>query len=124
MGSTFFHATHYKNGKVDRKAEFIELLNDLGIKGNYSIRGNVAYCACTGVDKDTFTEYTYCTVVVTYLNSKDYFNFGYKIFDESECPIYYDVPKSIFSKLTELPQKHKGYSDEWRSKCKERLSIA
>lgn len=137
MGWTSYHATHYKNGKVDRKAEcdayFMEGLN----RGNYDILkssmvGKVYYAAVKPLkkyDKDNdgnqiivdipINEQEVIGVVfLTSTDSKDYYNFSYKEMDETVGPCYYDCPKGILDLLTPTNSK---WANNWRNKCREQL---
>lgn len=139
MGWTEYHATHYKKGKVDRKAEcdayFMEGLN----RGYYdvlksSMVGSTYYAAvkqlkkCGG--KDDKGEYIYtdipeneqqvfAVVFLTSTNMKDYYNFAYKPMDETVGPYQYDCPKSILDLLTPTENE---YANEWRKKCCENIA--
>ena len=139
MGWTEYHATHYKNGKVDRKAEcdayFIEGLN----RGFYellksSMVGSTYYAAVKPLKKsggkDENGEYIYvdipkneqrvfAAVFLTSTNAKDYYNFAYKDMDESYGPCQCDCPKGILDLLTSTENE---FANAWRKKCYENLS--
>ena len=131
MGWTEYHATHYKKGKVDRKAEcdayFMEGLN----RGFYdvlksSMVGSTYYAAVKPLKKykDINTEeivdipeneqQVFAAVFLTSTNIKDYYNFAYKLMDETVGPYQYDCPKGILDLLTPTESK---YANEWRQKC-------
>ena len=98
MGWTGYHATHYKNGKVDRKAEcdayFMEGLN----RGHFNVLkssmvGSTYYAAVSPLKKsngkDDNGNYIYVdipenerivfgVVFLTSTDAKDYYNFSYK----------------------------------------------
>ena len=137
MGWTSYHATHYKNGKVDRKAEcdayFMEGLN----RGYYkvlksSMVGRVYYAAVKPlqkyskdkngneiiVDIPTNEQEVFGAVFLTSTDNKDSFNFSYKAMDESYGPCYYDCPKRILDLLTPTDNE---YANNWRAKCKETI---
>lgn len=138
MGWTSYHATHYKKGNVDRKAEcdayFMEGLN----RGYYdvlksSMVGSVYYAAVKPLkrygDKDangervivdipTDEQQVFGAVFLTSTDSKDYFNFSYKEMDETVGPCYYDCPKGILDLLTPTDSE---WANNWRAKCRERL---
>lgn len=137
MGWTSYHATHYKNGKVDRKAEcdayFMKGLN----RGYYdvlksSMVGKVYYAAVKPLkkyDKDNdgnqiivdipINEQEVIGVVfLTSTDSKDYYNFSYKEMDETVGPCYYDCPKGILDLLTPTNSE---WANNWRTKCREQL---
>lgn len=136
MGWTSYHATHYKNGKVDRKAEcdayFMEDLN----RGFYdvlksSMVGSTYYAAVKPLKKykDVNTkeiidipkeeQRVFGVVFLTSVDNKDYYNFAYKDMDESMGPYKYDCPKSILDLLTPTESK---YANEWRKACYENLA--
>ena len=130
MGWTSIHATHYKNGKVDRKAEcdayFMEGLN----RGYYevlksSMVGRVYYAAVKPLkkyDKDTNgneiivdipinEQQVFGVVFLTSIDNKDYHNFSYKDMDESMGPCYYDCPKGILDLLSPTDSE---WANNWR----------
>ena len=136
MGWTSHHATHYKNGKVDRKAEcdacFVEGLNT----GCYdvlksAIVGSTYYAAVKPlkkyknietkeiVDIPKEEQRVFGVVFLTSVDNKDYFNFSYKDMDETCGPYKYDCPKSILDLLTPTESE---YANEWRKKCYETLA--
>lgn len=138
MGWTSYHATHYKNGRVDRKAEcdayFMEGLN----KGYYdilksSMKGSVYYAAVKPlkkyskdingnkiiVDIPLETQQVFGIVFLTQVDTKDYHNFSYKDMDETMGPCYYDCPKSI---LDLLSPTNNEYANNWRAKCREQIA--
>ena len=137
MGWTSYHATHYKNGKVDRKAEcdayFMEGLN----RGFYdvlksSMVGSVYYAAVkplkhygkdengneTILDIPMDEQRVWGVVMLTSTDSKDYFNFSYKDMSESCGPCYYDCPKGILDLLSPTDSE---WANNWRAKCREQL---
>ena len=125
MGWTSYHTTRYKaNGDVDRKAECDGLWNgELYEVVKSTMVGKVYYAAITQtatIERGSTilipeTERrTFGVVVLTSVDSKDYYNFGYKGMTESMGPGYYDCPKSILSLLTETDNE---YALEWRRKC-------
>lgn len=139
MGWTSYHATHYKNGKVDRKAEcdayFMEGLN----RGHFNVLkssmvGSTYYAAVSPLKrsdgKDDNGNYIYIdipeseqevigVVFLTSTDSKDYYNFSYKNLDESCGPYKYDCPKGILDLLTPTESE---YANEWRKKCYEQIA--
>lgn len=139
MGWTEYHATHYKNGNVDRKAEcdayFLEGLN----KGFYdvlksSMVGKTYYAAikplkksngkdesgkCIYVDIPESEQVVFAAVFLTSTNARDYYNFAYKDMDETYGPCECDCPKGILKLLTPTENK---YANEWRVKCYENLA--
>lgn len=136
MGWTSYHATHYKNGKVDRKAEcdayFMEDLN----RGFYdvlksSMVGSTYYAAVKPLKKykniDTKEivdipkeeQRVFGVVFLTSVDNKDYFNFAYKDMDETCGPGQCDCPKSILNLLSPTESK---WANEWRQACYENLA--
>ena len=138
MGWTSYHATHYKNGKVDRKAEcdayFMEGLN----RGYYDVLksamvGNTYYAAVKPlkqyakddegnkiiVDIPENEQRVFAAIFLTSIDSKDYFNFSYKDMDETAGPCYYDCPKGILDLLTPTDSE---WANNWRAKCREQLA--
>ena len=130
MGWTSYHATYYKNGKIDRKAEcdayFLEGLN----RGFYevlksSMVGSTYYAAVkplkrydgdTGlcVDMPKEEQCAFAVVFLTSTNAKDYFNFSYKAMDEGVGPYQKECPKGILDLLTPTENK---WANEWRTAC-------
>lgn len=129
MGWTSYHASFYKNGKIDRKAECDSIMNCdmVGNKGRYEVLksamvGSTYYAA---VKKTIFKtgdkpekESVFGVVMLTSVNNKDYFNFSYKDMDESAGPGYYDCPKGILDMLT--PTEYE-WAKEWRERCYENI---
>lgn len=121
MGWTGYHATHYKNGKVDRKAECDALLNwgddcrEVAVLKSAMV-GSTYYAAvrCTK-DGDSRVGAVVC---LTSTNSKDYFNFSYKDMDETMGPCRYDCPKGILDLLTPTDNE---WANDWRKRCREKL---
>ena len=137
MGWTSYHATHYKNGKIDRKAEcdayFMEGLN----RGYYdvlksSMVGSTYYAAVKPlkrygkdvggneiiVDIPINEQQVFGVVFLTSTDSKDYYNFSYKDMDETVGPCYYDCPKGILNLLSPTDSE---WANNWRAKCRETL---
>jgi len=128
MGWTFQHATYYKGGKVDRRAECDALWNNdacFQVEKSAMV-GSTYYAAVrqTGKRVDGKIEdiprenqKVFGTVCLTSLNSKDYFNFGYKDMDETANPYCYDCPVGILNLLTETDSE---YAKDWRKTCREK----
>lgn len=124
MGWLEYHATHYKNGKVDRKAEMdaiynweddnrkVEVLKSAMVGGTY-------YAAIKSFNKTNGYECVIAAVCLTSTNSKDYFNFAYKDMDETCGPYKCDCPKGILDLLTPTDNE---YAKEWRKCCRENLA--
>lgn len=129
MGWTSYHASFYKNGKIDRKAECDSIMNCdmVGNKGRYEVLksamvGSTYYAAVkktifkTGAKPEK--ESVFGVVMLTSVNNKDHFNFSYKDMDESAGPGYYDCPKGILDVLT--PTEYE-WAKEWRERCYENI---
>ena len=112
MGWTGIHATHYKGGTIDRKAEcdayFMESLN----AGHYRVEkstmvGSVYYAAVTALKKyvaeNTYEDlpeekqFTFGVVFLTTVENSDYYNFCYKDLDEDCGPGYFDCLRAYSS---------------------------
>lgn len=120
MGWTSYHATHYKNGKVDRIAEIKHCL-EFGNSGKYrvlkaSLVGSTVYTAIEYQNEEETR--VFASVFLTSTDSKDYFNFSYKDMDETCGPYAYDCPASILKLLTPTTSE---YANEWRKKCWENI---
>lgn len=136
MGWTSYHATHYKNGKIDRKAEcdayFLEGLN----RGYFDVLksamvGSTYYAAikplkqyCMDKDGNHFyvdipaeEQQVSAVIFLTSTDMKDYFNFSYKDMCESMGPYECDCPKSILDLLSPTDNEN---ANEWRKACYER----
>jgi hypothetical protein len=134
MGWTSYHATHYKNGKVDRKAEcdayFMEGLDEGHFRVEKSAMvGSVYYAAITRlanpaedwsfenrkwIELPANEQYTFGVVFLTSVDENDYYNFSYKDMDETMGPCYYDCPTGI---LKLLSPTDKEYAIKWRNEC-------
>ena len=114
MGWTFYHATNYKNGKVDRKAECDKLFNNASCKLLKStMRGTTYYCA---LETPTGEVTAYVVLTAGHDLQDPYCNFGYKYISETCGPYKYDCPKNILNLLTPTTNT---YANEWRQKCRE-----
>lgn len=141
MGWTFYHATHYKNGQIDRKAECDAYWEEGLNRGHFKVvksamHGRVYYAAVkklvksSGMAEDgkfiyeSIPENEQKTVAIIFLTStktKDYYNFGYKDMDETMMPYYYDCPKSVLDVLSPTDDDS---ANEWRKYCRERIEKA
>lgn len=135
MGWTSYHATRYKNGKVDRKAECDNMFNsdmvswdDDTIVGKFEVLksamvGSTYYAAIkkTKFSTETEPEFTkvFALVCLTSVNNNDYYNFAYKDMDESCGPFKYDCPKRILDLLDPTDYE---YALNWRKACYENLA--
>lgn len=137
MGWTSYHATHYKKGRIDRKAECDAYFME-GLPREYydvlksSMVGSVYYAAVKQlkkyskdddgnailVDIPINKQRVFGAVFLTSTDSKDYFNFSYKEMAETSEPFYYDCPKGILDLLTPTDDE---YANRWRAKCYEQL---
>ena len=136
MGWTSYQATHYKNGRIDRKAECDSIFNDnmvtwdddRKIIGKYEVLkstmvGGTYYAAIKRTKFATETEpeqsLVFAIVCLTSTNMKDYHSFSYKDMDESMGPYYYDCPKSILDLLSPTDNES---ANQWRQACYENIS--
>lgn len=129
MGWTEQIATHYKNGKIDRKAEcdayFMEGLNE----GYYRVEkssmvGSTYYAAVTPLkryrsdhameDIPELEQRTFAAIFLTHVRK---WWFGYKPMSEDEHPYYHDCPISILNLLSETDN---DWANEWRNTCRKR----
>ena len=124
MGWLEYHATYYKNGKIDRKAEMDAVYNweDENRKIEVlksSMVGSTYYAAIKSFNKTNGYECVTAAVCLTSTNTKDYYNFAYKDMDESMGPNKYDCPKGILDLLSPTESE---YANEWRKACYEQLT--
>lgn len=98
MGWTSYHASFYKNGKIDRKAECDSIMNCdmVGNKGRYEVLksamvGSTYYAA---VKKSIFKtgdksekESVFGVVMLTSVNNKDYFTFLTRVWMKALVPV-------------------------------------
>ena len=124
MGWLEYRAEHYKNGKVDRKAEMDSKYNweDESRKVEVlksSMVGSTYYAAVKSLNKTNGYECVTAVICLTSTNAKDYFNFAYKDMDETMGPYKYDCPKGILELLTPTDNE---YANKWRELCRERLA--
>lgn len=122
MGWTSYNANFYKNGKIDRKAECDSLYTQHEHDGYPQLRvvkstmvGKRYYAAVESSAQGREPE-VFGVVVLTSVNNKSYFNFGYKDMDETMGPYAYDCPPTILDLLSPTDNK---YALEWRRKCRE-----
>lgn len=110
MGWTEYRATHYKNGKIDRKAECDSYFSENYEVLRSTVKSSVYYAAI----KNKKTENVFAMVMLTSVNGMW---FAYKDMDEGMEPYYYDCPESILKLLSDTDDKG---SLEWRRKCREK----
>lgn len=124
MGWLEYRADHYKNGKVDRKAEMDSKYNweDESRKVEVlksSMVGSTYYAAVKSFNKTNGYECVTAAICLTSTNNKDYYNFAYKGMDESCGPYKYDCPKGILDLLTPTENE---FAKEWRKACYENIA--
>ena len=124
MGWTEYHASHYKNGKVDRKAEMDALYNweDENRKVEVlksSVVGSTYYAAVKSFNKTNGYEHVAAAVCLTSTKNKDYFNFAYKDMDETCGPYECKCPKGILELLSPTENQN---ALEWRKACYDNLA--
>ena len=124
MGWLEYHAEHYKNGKVDRKAEMDSKYNweDEHLKVEVlksSMVGSTYYAAVKSFNKTNNFECVAAIVCLTSTNNKDYYNFAYKDMDETCGPYQCDCPKGILDLLSPTENE---YALEWRKQCYENIA--
>ena len=125
MGWTSYIATHYKNGKVDCKAEMDSRLTQHEHDGypelnvlKSAIKGGTYYAAVQ-IKHNGVQEKVLGVVALISTKWHDGMNFGYKDMDETMGPGYYDCPKTILDLLTPTDSE---WANEWRQKCREQLN--
>lgn len=122
MGWTSYQATHYKNGKIDRKAECDRLFNWADDSREVAVLKSAmvgsTYYAAVKATKGDFSE-VHAVVCLTSTNSRDYFNFSYKDMDETCGPFQYNCPKGILDLLSPTDNE---YALAWREACRENLA--
>ena len=124
MGWDYCRATHYKDGKVDRKAECDELYNWSNEKKTVrvlrsSMKGNVYYAAVEITTSESKEVIGVVAVTAGADKNDPYFNFGVKTMDETMQPFYYDCPKGILDLLTPTDNE---CANEWRRLCREKIT--
>ncbi len=116
MGWTYYTASAYKNGKIDRLAECRYEFGkspEWGIILKDALVGTTYYAAI----KLTKTEKVFALVALTATDKRD---FGYKDMDETMHPFYYDCPIGILKLLSPTDNES---AKTWREKCYERHEI-
>lgn len=119
MGWTSYHASEYRRGNVNRKAECDKLWIQTEHDGypelkvlKSTMKGSTYYAAVQNVTKGV----TFGVVVLTNVNSKDYYNFAYKEMDETCGPGQSECPDSILKLLSPTDSE---YALAWRKRCAE-----
>lgn len=132
MGWTSYHADYYKNGTVDRKAECDAYWEEGLNRGYFKIekavmKGTVYYAAITPIQRKTEEgiipipeeeRETFGVVILTSVSMKDYFNFAYKLVDETMGPAQRNCPESILKLLSPIDNE---WALEWRKNCWENV---
>lgn len=124
MGWTSYHATCYKNGTVDRKAEMDNYFKEEdSTNGEYHFKtlksamvGSTYYAAIEKTNNNTGVKEVFAIVCLTSVNMDDYYNFSYKDMDESMGPCERKCPMGILNLLTPTD---KQWANEWREGCRE-----
>lgn len=117
MGWTGIHAEHHKkDGTVDRKAELDHELFGMEGDGGHkllksSMVGNTYYAAVKHPDG-----HVYGLVVLTSVDSSQWFDFHYKDMTENMGPFEAKCPASILKLLS--PTEDENALD-WRKRCRE-----
>lgn len=120
MGWTSYHATFYKNGEVDRKAECDAVMSGSNEHGTWevlksSMRGSVYYAAVKRTMPDGSTHVFGC-VCLTSVDNKDWYNFAYKDMSEDMGPGESKCPVSILDMLSPTDNE---FALAWRQRCRE-----
>ena len=121
MGWTETHATFYKNGKVDRKAECDAICTYTNEKVTSRVLksamvSTVYYAAVEQIREGVREVFAAVFLTSGSLCGYPYFNFSYKDMSEDWCPCEQDCPVSILKLLTPTDSE---YANEWRQKCYE-----
>lgn len=121
MGWDYHHAEHYRNDKIDRKAELDDEFTWESETRSYEVLksqmvGSTYYAAVKCHIFETQEEYVWALVCLTRTDTKDYFNFGKKAMDETEGPYKFDCPVAILDLLTPTDNE---IANAWRKKCRE-----
>lgn len=123
MGWTSYHATFYKKGRVDRKAEM-----DTYFKGEDTVNkkyhyktlksamvGSTYYAAIEKINNETKEREVFALICLTSVDMSDYFNFSYKDMDETMGPNERKCPIGILNLLTPTDSQ---WANEWRNDCR------
>lgn len=117
MGWTSYHATYYKKGKIDRKAEIDNIWNNDNSYKFEVLKSSMVGSTYYGAIHNKETGKVFATIFLTSTNMKEYHNFSYKDMDETCGPYRYDCPVGILKLLSETDYE---YANEWRKKCYEK----
>lgn len=111
MGWTGTNAEFYKNGKVDRKKEIDHYLGEENVLES-SMVGSTYFAAMRGCGKEK--DIVFGVVCLTSVDNSDYYNFNYKLMDETEGPGIYNCPLKILKLLTPTTSE---FANNWRNNC-------
>lgn len=123
MGWTSYHATYYKNGIVDRKAEMDNYFKkEDSANGKYRYKtlksamvGSTYYAAIEKINNETKEREVFALICLTSVDMSDYFNFSYKDMDETMGPNERKCPIGILNLLTPTDSQ---WANEWRNDCR------
>lgn len=124
MGWTSYHATHYKRGTVDRKAECDAYFTN-GLNARYyrvvksALVGSVYYAAVQNLDVPEAERSTWAAIFLTSVDSRNYYNFAYKDMSEDAGPFECKCPASILSLLSPTASE---WANDWRKRCWEQIN--
>ena len=110
MGWTYYYATEYRNGKIDRLAECRKEFGrnpEWAASVKDAMVGSIYYAAM----KLTKTGEVFGLIVLTAVDKNE---FGYKDMDETMHPYNYDCPVGILNLLTPTNNE---MALEWRAGC-------
>lgn len=115
MGWTEYCANCYKNGRVDVKRECDEKIIDT--RYFEIVKSVLKGATWYGAVKEKKTGRVMGVVIKTSVKNNSYYNFAYKIIEETAGPYDYDCPKSIIALLSETDNE---WAIAWRKKCLEK----
>lgn len=111
MGWTGTHINEYELKHNKKEVVRKEVINDSIFEVlKDSFVGSTYYAAVRNKENNV----VFAIVMLTSIDNSDYFNFNYKLMDETEGPYQFSCPKSILKLLT--PTEHE-IANEWRISC-------
>ncbi|MBQ6128715.1 MAG: hypothetical protein IJI51_03555 [Lachnospiraceae bacterium] len=112
MGWDYSFATHYKNGRIDRKAECDDRLTRPGIQKvlKSSLVGSVYYAAVEITNEDK-APFVLGAVILTAIDGR---NIGMKIIEETCGPCEDQCPIGILKLLSPTDSE---WANRWRERC-------